>query len=398
MVFMNEFLNTDITATILCGICILSLIGALWSLVPWYRTGRLRSAHEDPDPEEEVAEETGLPSLSVVVFSEGNQEEIDTCVETLSEQDYNHLQIVIVCRATAESRELLVGRYSGMPNVYVTFIPPGMHNVSERKMAITVGLKAAIGDVVLTTASNIRPSSSQWLRQMARPFVNSEVEMVLGYSHMDFKELQGPGRWYRQFDSTTVAAQWIGYALAGRPYRGDGYNLAFRKRTFFEHKGYASNIFLHYGDDDLFVNEVATGRNCRVCLTPGSIVTTEWGRSAKRVWTQTKARYRFTSRWLPSAPYARAGFLSLMNWILPLSGVGAALTAWPVYWPAIFCGVCWMTLQGVQITIYQRMASVLDATRLWFAIPPFMILHPVLNFIFNLKTKSLRKVNYTWQR
>lgn len=398
-------LDIDISVWILCGMCLLTLVCAILCLGPWYRTGSRRreekaSTAEDGEPSgSEVPESAAdLPSLSVVVYAEGSQEELDLCVERLEAQDYTPLQIVIVCRATSESRDLLVGRYADRPNVYVTFIPPGSHNLSERKLAITVGLKAAIGDIVLTTASNIRPASSGWLRDMAASFADPEVEMVLGYSHMDFSELHGPGRWYRQFDSTTIAGQWIGYALGGRPYRGDGYNLAFRKRTFFAHKGYARNIFLHYGDDDLFVNEVATGRNTRVCVTPASIVTTEWGWSAGRVWTQSKARYRFTSRWLPLAPSVRAGALSLMNWLLPLAGAGAALLAWPVYWPAIFCGTCWLALQGCQIAVYRRMARVLDATRLWFAMPLFMLLHPVLNFIFNLKTKSLRKVNYTWQR
>lgn len=386
--------NIDISSWILCGACLLSLLGAIWSLAPWRRTGRLR---REPEAESDEAAD-GLPPLTVVVYAEGSQEELDLCVTRLEQQDYDPLQIVIVCRATAESRDLLAGRYADRPNVYVTFIPPGSHNLSERKLAITVGLKAAIGDIVLTTASNIRPASPHWLRQMAVPFADPEVEMVLGYSHMDFSETHGPGRWYRQFDSTAIAGQWIGYALGGRPYRGDGYNLAFRKRTFFAHKGYARNIFLHYGDDDLFVNEVATGRNTRVCVTPESIVTTEWGDSAGRVWTQSKARYRFTSRWLPMGPFARAGLLSLLNWTLLLTGVAAALLAWPVYWPAIFCGICWLALEGYQIGVYRRMARALGATRLWFALPPFMLLHPVLNFFFNLKTKSLRKVNYTWQR
>lgn len=392
---MIEYINVNIWVWIGLATCLIILLCSLWSLQPWCRTGRLSTLSDHDDS---INPSASLPSLTVVVFTEGTEDEIDTCVERLRRQDYDPLQIVIVCRGTAETRELLVGRYAGIPNVYVTFVPADMHNVSERKMAITVGLKAAVGEIVLTTATNVHPASDQWLRQMAAQFADPDVEMVLGYSRMDFAEMHGPGRWYRQFDSVCTAGQWIGYALAQRPYRGDGYNLAFRKRTFFDHNGYANNFFLHYGDDDLFVSEVATSSNTRVCVSPKSIVTMEWGKSVGRVWTQTKARYRFSSRWLPNGPFLRAGFLSLLNWLMPTVSILTAFAAWPAYWPAIACGICWLTLQGIQIGLYRRMAKTLKAIRLWFALPLFMLLHPVLNFIFHLNTKNLRKVNYTWQR
>ena len=133
-------------------------------------------------------------------------------------------------------------------------------------------------------------------------------------------------RWYREFDDTLVASRWIGTALEGNPYRGDGYNLAFRRDTFFRNKGYARTINLHYGDDDLFVDEIANEDNTRVVIDPDTILRTEWGDSSSRVWSIDKDRYDFTARWLPRAPFLKAGSVSCAQWLVTLLSA-AAVTA-----------------------------------------------------------------------
>lgn len=377
---------------------------------PWRRVARLQPEPESEPTATETAEtaETadaapagtaaGLPRLSVIVYTEDGEDEIASCVEMLCAQDYPDKEIVVVCRTTAASREIISGRLAGHDNVYVTFIPPDSHNLSERKLAITLGLKAATGDIVLTTASNIRPASEHWLSDMARPFTNRHIEIVLGYSHMDSAEMRGAGRWYRQYDSLMTSGLWLGYALNGKPYRGDGFNLAFRRATFFAHKGYARNMFLHYGDDDLFVNEIAKAGNSAVVLNPGSIITTEWGASANRMWTLRKSRYQFTSRWLPNGPFVRASLVGWCNWLL-LAALGASVPVGIAVCPYSIAvpAVCWIAAQLFQISSYRRMAANLGAVRLWWAVPLFLLAHPVLNFFFKINNHSLRKVNYTWQ-
>lgn len=382
---------------------LLLLLGALlWIWKPWMRVGMrddsLLTDSESDDSDQEEPQKPDGPRLTVIVYAENGEEDIERCVEMLEAQDYSNKEIVVVCRATAESRELISGRLSGHENVYVTFIPPGTHNLSERKLAITLGLKAATGDIVLTTAVNVRPASDRWLSAMAAPFSDPAIEIVTGYSHMDFSELRGPGRWYRQFDSVMTAGLWIGSALAGNPYRGDGFNLAFRRSTFFEHKGYARNMFLHYGDDDLFVNEIARADNSAMVMDQAAIVTTEWGPMANRVWTLRKSRYNFTSRWLPQGPFIRASLLSWCNWLLTICAVAMCLIGFPDWAFIAYAAQVWLIAELFQILYYRRLAARLQAVRLWWAVPVFLLIHPVLNFIFRLSHRSLRKMNYTWQR
>ena len=48
------------------------------------------------------------------------------------------------------------------------------------------------------------------------------------------------------------------YALAGMPYMGVGRNLSYKKDVFIRNKGFSSINHIPSGDDDLFINKVAT--------------------------------------------------------------------------------------------------------------------------------------------
>ena len=83
-----------------------------------------------------------------------------------------------------------------------------------------------------------------------------------------------------RFETILTALQYFSFGWLGNPYMGVGRNLAYRKSLFLEEKGF--NNFLHVtgGDDDLFVNMHARGRNTRLEIAPESQVFSE----PKRTW------------------------------------------------------------------------------------------------------------------
>jgi hypothetical protein len=52
---------------------------------------------------------------------------------------------------------------------------------------------------------------------------------------------------------------------------GIGRNLAYTKSLFLGHKGFNDHLAVTGGDDDLFVNHVASKKNTRVCLSSEAI-------------------------------------------------------------------------------------------------------------------------------
>lgn len=51
---------------------------------------------------------------------------------------------------------------------------------------------------------------------------------------------------------------------------GVGRNLAYRKELFFTNSGFMSYIDIKPGDDDLFVNQLATAKNTAICFSKDS--------------------------------------------------------------------------------------------------------------------------------
>ncbi len=401
--------ETDIPlVSIICGgIALLMAVAAIvFGLRPLRLTARDRDSDGLP-AEAGCDEESGgqseakvLPRVSVITYAKADRELTERFLDSLMRQDYPDFEVIVVFDASPETADMLTEELAGKyPAVHFTFIPTESHNLSRPKLAVTVGIKAATGTVVVTTASNAVIPSARWISGLAAPFAgDNATEVVLGYSHLDFSGMSGPGKWYRQFDSVMTSAQWIGAAAAGHPYRGDRYNLAFLRDTFYRNKGYAHSIYLHNGDDDLFVDEISRGDNTALVLSPATMLTMDWGDSADRVWSMRKDAYGFTARWLPRRPFVRAGLTSAAQWGVPALCVAAALTALPSVIPAIACGMMLLAFWGIEIATYRRTAARLDAVRLWWAVVPFMMLRPVVNCIFKARHHSHRVKNYTWQR
>lgn len=348
-------------------------------------------------------EEKIFPKASVVVYASCSDELLEATVDSIMLEDYPDFEVIVVCDASGSHASMLNERFAAKyENVYVTFIQPGSHNLSRRKLAVTLGVKAAKGDVIVTTAGNIElPGHHHWLSEIMTPFCGEQgqhCDVSLGLSEIRFEDLTGPGKWYRQFDSVLTDGQWIGYAAAGHPYRGDNCNLAFRRSVFLEHKGYAKTIYLHNGDDDLFICEIADGNNSKVTAGDRSIVRTVWPEGANRVWSMRKEQYAFTSRWLPKGPFVRSWIMMLLQWAVPALGVAVALTGLSNLVPAIAAGVLTLFFWGMEIYHYRRLAARLGAVKLWWAVVPFWLWRPIGNLFFDYDRRKSFKKNYTWQR
>jgi hypothetical protein len=99
-----------------------------------------------------------------------------------------------------------------------------------------------------------------------------------------------------------VAIQYLSYALSGKTYMGVGRNMAYRKSLFVKNKGFSSHYTIASGDDDLFINSVATKTNVAVEIGRGSMTISVpmtslagWFRQKRRhltTWKFYKGRFK----------------------------------------------------------------------------------------------------------
>lgn len=213
-------------------------------------------------PKIEAEAQQNFPPVSVVICARNEEANLEKFLPTVLEQDYPRFEVIVVNDCSYDDSEFVLSRFQKIyPNLKVTHIKPDEKFSHGKKLALTVGIKAAQHEWLVLTDADCQPASSAWLKNIARHFTDT-TQVVLGYG--GYKTGKGFLNKLIRFDALFVALNYLGMALSGKPYMGVGRNLAYRKELFFRNRGFASHSFLHSGDDDLFVHEVANGKNTAV--------------------------------------------------------------------------------------------------------------------------------------
>lgn len=100
--------------------------------------------------------------------------------------------------------------------------------------------------------------------------MSGDTEIVLGFGPLE--EAPNLMNKFIRFEAVYTATQYLSFALAGMPYMGVGRNLAYRKSLFQKEGGFKKHEHIASGDDDLFINAVATKHNTRIQLDPDTFV------------------------------------------------------------------------------------------------------------------------------
>ncbi len=374
------------------------VLAALYLLLGFRRyvasvSSQVKKDNETPLPE--VTEP--YPSVSVIVYSEDDAEKLETLLPQILNQDYSaRFEVIVVNDGGMSSTKDVIARLERQyPNLYMTFTPLESRSLSRKKLAITLGIKAARYEVVVLTTGNCYISSKEWLKTMCRHFIDGK-EVVIGYAAPLYPE-DAPHRFKRlhAFDQIRTAIEYLSWAIAGRPYRGNCYNLAYRRSIFFKNKGFSRTLHLKYGDDDLFINEVATKSNTAIELSTASIVEIQeqYPRSAHK---NAKLRYDYTAKSLLTGARRFFGSCSLAWWALIGCSVAVSIIGYPSLIPLIAsCVICLCTAIIIMIA-WRRTSVALGSRRLLFTVPWFMTFEPLYNFYYRIKGYFRRGSNLTW--
>lgn len=386
-------LEFSLYALISTGICIVAALVAAWlGAMPFLKVAR-QCAKSFLLPKD-----ISLPKVSVIVYTHNDEDSIADCLQGILAQDYPDFEVIVVDDASSDTTTDIVEKLvADDSRLYMTFAPDGSHNLSRHKLALTLGFKAAKGDVVVTTSAMCRVASDSWLREMCSAFASPEISVSLGYAGISVNSWLGIGKYYREYDAMLMAVQWLSSAIAGKPYRGDGFNLAFRRELFFEQGGYSAINWMIHGEDDIFINNIANANNCVTVISPGARVLVDRSVDNGRIWLDKKERYDFTRHYLPRKPFMKRACASFMYWLSFISAIAAVVDGLPSLIPAIVALLILFILWGFSIYAYRKCASAIGATRLWWAVLPFRYVSPLVNAVYRIRFKKRKMSNYTRQ-
>ena len=234
--------------------------------------------------------------VSVILCAHNEGYNLSQFLPALLTQDYPLYEVIVVDDGSEDDTRAVVESFMAQDaKLHMTFVPCGARVRSTKKLALTLGAKAAQYDLLLLTDADCVPESDYWISEMVKGFgnvqggnVQSTKDIVLGFGAY-FAEEGHINRLVR-YDTLFNGLHYLGAALCGHPYMGVGRNLAYRKSLFFETGGFTRLMDKRAGDDDLFVNHVATRTNTSVAVSRESYT---WSVSKKtfKEWWQQKRRH-----------------------------------------------------------------------------------------------------------
>ncbi|MCH5345811.1 MAG: hypothetical protein J1E63_01800 [Muribaculaceae bacterium] len=340
-----------------------------------------------------------FPTLSVIVYVDSNPEDLPTMLPMILEQDYPApMEVIVVNDGERSELEGILGdlelRYR---NLYMTFTPPNSRNLSRKKLSLTIGVKAARYDTLVITNSSVRPTSSRWLRAMAAP-VAAGAEIVLGHSILSPATEEVDGRLSRaaSFDIGLTAIRYYSKAMVGIPYRADGNNLVYRKAVFDLNRGFSTHHNFRYGDDDIFINQVARKGHRVAVQLAGDAVVRQLVYDLPYAHGFDKMRYMFTQRHVKTWSRFTAALTSLAWWTWLAASIAALVIGYPSL-PVLGIVTVISLLACIPVMVaYRRGSSALYLRRLTFTVPFLMLWYPVYNLYYRIAARKVRSKNYTW--
>lgn len=259
-----SFVFTKLEAGLAGVATLLFIIQAVYYMVAYARP--LRTARR-LQPDRPLRD---YPPVSIIVYAKNESENLRKHLPDLLTQDYPEYEVIVINDgSTDESDEVLKTLSNRYKHLYHTYIPEDAKYLSRKKLSLTLGIKAAKYDLLLFTEANCRPLTPLWIQAMTEAYRGEKTEIVLGFCA--YRYYKGFFHKLVAYDNLFTGLQSLASALTHHPYTGNGRNLSYRKYLFFEHKGYSHSLYLHAGDDDLFINEAATTGNTEAAYTPDSL-------------------------------------------------------------------------------------------------------------------------------
>ena len=325
--------------------------------------------------------------VSIIICARDEDENIARNLPGVLVQQYSSSKEVIVVNDNSvdDSKYILQELKKTFKFLNVVELTQEAKLITGKKYPLSIGIKEAKHEIVLLTDADCVPASEFWLQKMQDAYYNG-VEVVLGYG--GYQKRPGLLNKLIRFETFHSALQYLSYALAGVPYMGVGRNLSYKRDIFFRNKGFSSINHIPSGDDDLFINKVATKANTVIVLEPEAI-TLSTPKTTFGSWMKQKKRHYTTAKFYKTKHKFLLGLYTATQFLFyPLLIATALLYDWRI--ALIILGIKLM-IQGF---VYYKAMKKMNESDLF---PYFILLDLWMFFYYIVFAPSLwKKAEKNW--
>lgn len=329
-------------------------------------------------------ENKDILSVSVVLCVKDEAYNLEKHLPIILEQEYPNFEVVVVNDASTDETEYILKLLQEIyPNLSVVHLYENINKYLGKKYPLSLGIKSARNEIILLTDADTIPLGYNWISEMVKSFFDKK-QIVLGFSRHQIKK--GFLNSLIHYDSQVTAMNYLGLALIGKPYMGTGKNLAYSRKMFFKEGGFISQYNISVGDDDLFINKVATKQNTSVSINEKSINISS-PKETFSEWILKKKKQYISRRYFQLKDKLTTLILPLTTLFLYTLAIISLIFGFP--WEYVVLGL--IIKFTIQIIYYYRSSKTLGTKKIAIFAPLFEILFLFLNTIIQINTLMTKK-------
>lgn len=323
--------------------------------------------------------------ISIIICAKNEAENLKSFLPSILSQQYSNFEIVLINDASYDETLEVMEHFAEMyQNIKIVNVKNNEAFWGNKKYALTLGIKASKYNHLLFTDADCKPVSKYWIQEMSNHFSN-EKNIVLGYGAY-FKTKKSFLNKLIRFETLMTAIHYFSFAELGLPYMGVGRNLGYAKQEFFKANGFISHIKVRSGDDDLFINQIATKENTAICVNPYSFTESN-PKTTFKDWFKQKRRHVSTAKFYKLKHKILLASIYISNLLFWLLGIFLILFLF--HWPLVLGLILFRII--IQYTIIGISGKKLNENDLLIYTPileVFLISFQLAIFINNLFSKT----------
>lgn len=238
------------------------------------------------------------PPISIIVAVRGENESFLTDeLPVLLQQEYDHFEVVVVyIGGNMEYYEQLQFIRDSHSNMRLTRMGGDERIYISTKQALNVGIKSAQYDSLLFTTPGATPRSERWVSLMAKGFEYGMVVAAPAVATFEHNTLKTYIMRMVEFHRERNA---MSRAVRDKLYYAPRCNYGYTRRLYESTRGF-NYLGIDIGDNDLYLQAIATPERTAVVLSRHSIVEEErperWSE-----WMELMRYYSSTKRYYPAS-------------------------------------------------------------------------------------------------
>lgn len=214
-----------------------------------------------------TADAAELPRISIIVPCFNAARALEISIPQMLRQDYPDFQIILANENSEDDTADVIKRLAQSdPRVRHTYVPDTSRSIEPRKLALTLGIKAARSEWVVIADPDAQPVSRSWLRTLATRCTEA-ADTVLSLCLVRANDVEPYAALRRA--SYECLAEHLRLAAAVRRGNSVGWvpaNVCMRKSWFLANDGFTDSLTLPFGEETLLLAAHATRERTAVCL------------------------------------------------------------------------------------------------------------------------------------